>query len=300
MSKAKKNIYFFLYFFVSIIFFTSGFLKLTDTTSFFNTLYNTGINYYLSFLSAIFIPLLEIFIASSLLLFISPKLIIKIAIIFIVTITLIYLYLHFSLNLNTCNCFGKLHILDSNIYFIIIRNVIILLILLILKNYFTSEKYNKTQILILIPILTLSGFISGYTFIAPKTTNKHYSNNKNESINKYTISKIYNFDKDSTYMIALISYDCPHCINSIANANMYKNNIVNQTIFVTNGSKDAESLFFKHYSLNGILLKNKPNIINELTHKYPTFIFISQKNIKFVIEGELPSPFVLNKSYIFK
>ena len=251
-----------------------------------NFLYKNGIAYQFAIFSPL-ISLFEIFAATSLLFNIYPRKILKSLLIFVSVVSFVYLYIYFSSNVETCNCFGSHFDLFNTFAAIIIRNIILITaILFLIKNTKHNKKTEKTGLIFLFIILIFAAFINGYSYTPPQ---KNATINTAESAVYSKVFDSYNFSADSSYMVMLMTYTCPHCINSIANANMYKGKLVDQLIFIGTGNYKKLEKLKQNILFNGIIINISSKDMAALTNKFPVFLFIRNNKIVHIHSGELPS-----------
>jgi len=224
----------------------------------------------------------------------------------LVLFTIIYTYGYAIKGIESCGCFGGLwsNIFDIPLVFYSKNILLISLSFVVYKKSVTivssEDKLKRTIIYLL---LAVAIYQSGFRFIP---MHKHLPEMEhNLLIDKFVsdlgLDEIYSFSTDSTYIVFLFSYSCPHCINSIANINLYKDqNKVSEIIFIPYGNKVDRTEFDKNFNLKGYRLEDNLDSFSSIITGYPTTLFIKKNNVIFVKKGLMPSPMDFYKKNILK
>jgi len=274
---------------------SSASLKLKDMIHFEEVLASYGWEY-LSY-AAPFIILIEFFLGLHLFFLIRIKQFAFLNLILVSFFTIAYSYGLLFKDITNCGCFGNLWTTIFDIPIVLyLKNFIILgisyIILKSKKQFDNVEIQLRRTVVYLIFASTI--YLVGFKFNPIVYISNQKENTLiNETIEELSLDSVYPFSADSTYMVVIFSYGCPHCLNSIANANLYKkNNYVNQTIFIPYGNKEARKKFNKDFNLIGYRLNDNLNKISKIVKAFPTTLFIKNNNIIFVHEGFIPSPII--------
>ena len=149
--------------------------------------------------------------------------------------------------------------------------------------------------------MCISFFISGFTFRVPSFfTPKNEHKYLNKSIIDTDLSKYIKTFQDSTYLIFIFSYSCPHCLNSIENLRQYsKSKTVDRIFTLATGDKNTKLYFDQNFHPDFYIKDLSFDAINKITDALPTAFFIKHDTIRVVIQSALPSPYIFRKQYNF-
>lgn len=284
------------------IFVISGISKAFNIIEFQKLIIDYGF-YYFHYVAP-FIVIAEIIIGASILLNIYRKLSYLISITFLIGFTLVYTYAYYFNGITDCGCFGNIEFLSNNPVVVYIRNIILLSVAIWLYN---TETYIKRKItidkkIIFFTLLLPSIFISGFSYNPfAFTIDIHPMEGKN--INQSELVKYADKSKKNQ-LLMFISYKCPHCWNSMENYKEYINSGVVDTSFVyIVADKEVVKQEYREKFFNYF-----PNIItSEIDKKdaqfieaFPSNFLIMNDTIKKVLQGTLPSAFVVKEMFEIK
>ncbi len=278
----RKHIQVFILYFLGILFLVSGIGKVINTGLFSSYILQYGLKYL--FLFSPIIAVIEVFIGLAFLFQFKLKTLSSIIIILIIIFTLVYSYGYFHLGITNCNCFGKFKLLELNSpYVYYAKNFIILILSYYIHKTSKKEAAFKIKlspysysITITIVIVLFATFFSGYSFSSFNgKTSINLKENKISPIENKFLKNIYNFNVDTTYLVFVFSYNCPHCINSIENLKQYKEkNIVDKIIYLGFGNTLKNTKMLLRHNINkGIIIKNI-DLLKTLNFRFPTIYFI--------------------------
>ncbi len=286
---------------LGLIFLSSSYLKITDTASFVQIVASYGLGVFSNV--APFVIIIELLLALHLILFVKVRQTAIISFFLILFFTIIYTYGLLVNDIRSCGCFGDLweNFFDQPIIFYS-KNVILMTIsYLIYYKYKMTKKDDeyKLKMIVIFTLTAFSIFLSGYTFEPyRKIQNSKVSPWIGSSVDQLNLDELCEFSEDSVYMVFMFSYSCPHCLNSIANVNLYKqNNYVDNIIFLPIGNNLDKRKFDKNYKLLGLRFDEEETLIRPFCKVFPTSFFIKNKSIIFVKEGFIPSPLVFIKTF---
>jgi hypothetical protein len=95
--------------------------------------------------------------------------------------------------------------------------------------------------------------------------------------------------KDSSYLVFIFSFDCPHCIVSAIHLNDYvKNGVIDKIVAITSGSRAEERFFNENVPVQFDYLKIKHIEMNQITGFYPLSFYVENDTIQFKVKGTLP------------
>ncbi|MCL2598075.1 MAG: DoxX family protein [Paludibacter sp.] len=281
---------------IGIVFIVSGTGKIVNTAEFGNMIAQYGFERLR--IIAPLIVIAEIALGISLLLCIKPKIMAVCSFVLVTIFTVAFTYGHFKHGINDCGCFGVLKIGQDNVFFIYLRNVILLALSLFVwvSNKSYSEKTQGWKNMFLLGSLLPMIFVAGYTSRFPLTTSKqepHFYLNK--PIKETALSRYLHTSPDSSYLVMCFSYTCPHCLNSIDNFKRYKeskivDNVVAFALIGTDSTENKKNrdAFIKNFG-EDIVTNELSNdfIIRSFIRIVPTFFVIKNDTIRTVIESEL-------------
>lgn len=217
----------------------------------------------------------------------------------ILLFVLVYTYGLFFLGIHDCGCFGNVKFFNSSPFFLYVRNILLIVGLVYVYKINKSAK-QITQISIplyisTIIIVSLAIFICGHS--SSHSTLKNSSKTDTKIAFKDNILKKYmDVSVDSTYLIYLFSYDCPHCINSFGNLTQYNNKkYVDKIVGISKKNSEAKEKFLDFFNPGFEIIEIPENEFYNITEEYPVSYFIKNDSIIKIITGEIPSAFFLNR-----
>lgn len=291
----KKSIVSAITIIIGFIFIFSGFSKALDFSYFVNIIQSYGINY------GNFIGLLIVMTELMLGLFLVFNCAIRftsfICILVVILFTLVYTFGYFSLDVTDCGCFGKSPILNSSYSFFIIRNSLILLGLIWIA---VNNKHNIIDIPLYAYITSII-LVSLATFMCGKFFTKE-AHDKGHDFKKIALSDLVlghyiETSKDSTYMVSILSYDCPHCLNSIGNLKQFNEaKYVDNVICLFREDNSKKKIFNEFFNPNFKIIDLSEDVFYKITNEYPITYFVKNDTVVNAIKGEIPSGFFFIKS----
>lgn len=278
-----------------LVFLLSGIAKSFDSGYFASIINSYGFGH-LQFLAPIII-IIELVIGLSLMFHVGLKYASAIGAIIIVIFTVLYVYAYLFKGINDCGCFGKWTILNTNPYIVIGKNVILLIVLSILW----VESENNFRMPYWIAGLCM-GFLCLFSFITGNTYKTSEFNGilKGEKDKLDIIKRYVNISSDSTYVVFVFSYSCPHCLNSIANLSEYEQlEIVDEVYGLALGNPNEESIFKEYFNPQFEVINCTPDIFS-ITKDFPKTYFISNNEILIEMSGEIPCAYVFEAQLLPK
>ncbi len=298
-AKNKYLIYFFVLL-IGLVFLSSSYLKISDSASFTRIVASYGLGIFSNIAPLVII--IELVVALHLIFFVRVRTAALVSFFLILFFTIIYTYGLLIHNVESCGCFGSLwkDFFDKPIIFYS-KNVFLLIISYLIYNKYRVEKEDseyKLKIVIILVLTAFSIFVVAYTF-EPYRTDEASDSNKwiGTTVDQLNLDELCEFSEDSVYMVFMFSYSCPHCLNSVANVNLFKqNNYVDNIIFLPVGNDLDKHMFDKNYKLSGIRFEEEENLIRPFCKVFPTTFFIKNKSVIFVKEGFVSAPLVFIKT----
>lgn len=285
---------------IGLVFIISAISKIIDTASF-----GKVISSYTFPIFSILSPAIVIFelvLGLHIIFFINVKRNLKIALVAFVIFTVVYSYGYFIKGIESCGCFGKLwtDILDKPII-VFCRNTLLIIFTIIAYRYSISDHLDELKLKksVIYSVTVIALFLSGYTFHFPsELKNYHKSKLINQSVDEIGLNKFYAYDADSTYLTFIFSYNCFHCLNTVANVNLYKEfNYIDQIIYISVGNEQNKMDFLNNYCIDGQLIESSSEELRSITTEYPTILFIKNKKVIFVNKGVISAPLVFFKKF---
>ena len=298
MDTLKKFLVNGLVLIIGLILIVSAYTKLFNTADFARLIYSYGFSN-LSILAPV-IVVFELLLGLHLIFFINVKRDLIVAIITFFGFTAIFSYGFFVKDIENCGCFGNYmsDFLDKPIV-VFIRNFMLIGFSYVAFRYYkqTTDNELKLKKVIIYIVTACAIFVSGYTYKPAKKISSIDKNRFiNKSVNEIGLNRFYNFSEDSTYIAFIFSYNCTHCLNSVANLNLYKEyNYIDNIIYLPVGSGQAKVDFDNNYKIRGVRIDGASKGITRISGVYPTILFVKNNNVIFVNEGAISAPLVFFK-----
>lgn len=295
MSLYKISI--FLRYVTGAVFLVSAFTKALDTNYFGSILASYGTNILYS--AAPLIILIELLIGLALLLDINIKHTSLISIAFISFLTAAYSYGVIIVGIKDCGCFGKSEFMNTPLL-VYLRNFVLLCCLLLSIKYDTQKTIHisNSNFLTSIIIVFVGAFICGNTFKWNSlNSDLSFKDSKKTALSNHHINEFISTSADSSYLVTVFSYKCPHCLNSIGNIEQYeKFGVVDRVIGIAVTDHEAEKEFVKFFQPR-FTIKNYPiERVSKLSTEFPISYIIRNDTIVNVIQGEIPSAVFLQQA----
>lgn len=293
----KSKIEIILLFLLGGVFLLSGLGKLSDIVAFQYLIVQYGFSSLHIFAPAI--VLVEIAIGTMLVLQLKTRPTLLCAIALLLVFTIAYSYAYWVNGITDCGCFGKFEVAAVSPLWVYIRNVVLIVVAVFLmfhKSVDCSAK--KFRLVLLIIVMLSSSFMAGMTY-RPNAfdtqlhpfTNKHISNTP---LIKYVTPD--GGDK----LLLFYSYGCPHCWSSMSNYRDFMiSGVVDTTVaYVAVDSthvdyeKDKKQ-FYEFFSDVQAVEIDIETVNSDGIYAMPTSFYIEDDIIKYVVEGTLPSPYLI-------
>lgn len=298
MKKQKTSVVDIVQMFLGLVFIVSSLSKAVDANYFGGILSSYGCEMFY-WLSPVII-LGELLLGLCLFWYIYPKLSAAATVIVLICFTAIYMYGHLALGIRDCGCYGKVKFLNLTGIALCVRNLLLLCGALWVFRYSKSDSkpISKTILSVSSIILIVAAFFCGYTLPGRKSNNISIVANKFHPIAlvKHPLNVYIGTSADSTYLVTVFSYSCPHCINSMGNIEQFeKFNVVDKVIglgvYDEDDTKDFRKVLMPSFCVTNYTFEQIAN----LTLEFPTTYFIRNDSIVDVIKGEVPSAYFYMK-----
>ncbi|MCL2327017.1 MAG: hypothetical protein FWC39_00735 [Bacteroidetes bacterium] len=284
-----------------IIFLISGIGKALTTSEFIGMIMSYGFRDF-SFVAPL-IAWIEIIIGLTLVFRLYSKQVSFIAILFLVLVTCIYIYGYFRHNITDCGCFGVVSSLNKMPpVLVVIRNLLLIIMLLIVYRQSGTYQYCFTLwiTVVIICVISISSFFMGYNYYPPfvSLNNDVDSNYEGKILSETPLSNFITTSKDSTYLLFIFSYICPHCLNSIENLKQYENaKVVDRVIGLVAQDSVYEVIFKQNFQVEFPIKHYDHQTISSIAKGLPTTYYIKNNVIKKEIIGELPCVYNFTRLY---
>lgn len=293
--KSQKN-FIVIAFIIGVVFLISGFTKAVSF-QYFGSIINNYITLYPDII-AIIVIVTELVLGVMLIFGFSLKTTSIISLFLIILFTLVYSYGLIFLDIHDCGCFGKVKFFNSSPLFLYIRNILLFAGLIYIYKISSNCKKNS---LVPLPLYICTILIVAFAIFLcrPSTSsssfNKMNISNEKIALKDNILDKFVEISPDSTYLIYLFSYDCPHCINSFGNLVQYDNKkFVDRIIGITKTNRDARTKFINFFNPDFEIIELPEEEFHKISDEYPVSYFIKEDSIKKMVKGEIPSAFFLS------
>lgn len=248
------------------------------------------------------VPIVEIIVGLMLVFRIRLKEVVFFSVIMLLGFTLIFSYGYFFMDIDDCGCFGGVDFLKMSPVLFFIRNGILVLLNLHIYNSLTKEKkpIKLYQLITILAVAIVFALITGIrsdlnkyvqkTAYTRSTIDEYHNGFIGKNINETILSEYINTDKDSTYIVFVFSYNCPHCMFSSIYLNKYeKNNVADKVIGISNGTRKEKKFFTNNIKPQFEINDIKAIDIHQITGFYPLSFYVKNDTIRFKVKGALPT-----------
>jgi uncharacterized membrane protein YphA (DoxX/SURF4 family) len=283
-----------------VVFLFSGIGKSLATHHFSQILAQYGFEA-LPFLAPVII-LLEVALGVLLVFYVRLKQTSLVALGFVAGLSLVYLYGYLFINATDCGCFGYFSFLNMPPAFTFMRNIILAGILLFVFLYSNNAHHtmDKKEIAMMGCILCAVAFVAGYTGVERHHDATYYTTKgqyAHKDVKNSIFSEFLTTSKDSSCLVFVFSYTCPHCYNSIENLKQYeRSGVVDKVVALSFAADTSAEKKFRHLFHPDFQIKNyPPKQLFRLTSQFPTSYYIQNDTVRLEIHGILPCAHVLRQ-----
>ena len=284
-------------FVVGIVLLVSGFGKILDVTKFAFLIDSYGLGWAVSLAPVIVV--VEVATGVLLIFCIQLRRVSLFAILLLTAFTIAYGYGYWMHGVENCGCFGVISRIKTPFLLVLLRNAVLIYFMIETFRQSTLEpillKWKPTVILSIIVFVT---FMSGLNYYPPVLSFTVDSEHKmiGKSITNVSIPVSEYISSDSSYIVFVFSYSCPHCWNSIENLKQYADlPEVDRIIGVTSSDTINSDLFQMQFNPQFTIYAMEPIVTESIVNAYPTTFYIRDGFIKHVVEGELPCAYYFKK-----
>lgn len=280
---------------LGIIFLVSGFSKAYDTDYFGSIMSSYGIDGLYVFAPLVIFA--ELLLGLTLVFGIYARYAAALTMILILALSAIYAYGSIIIGIKDCGCFGHIPFINETSWFVYLRNILLFggATYIFRKHLPTSTTHMQISVYCISALVVFTGaFVCGKTF--KWHTKEARQSDKFEAIalSRHTLSNFVKTSPDSTYMVTIFSYTCPHCLNSIGNMEQYERfGVVDHVIGIAVENSTAENEFLNVFNPSFPVTNYPLEMISKLSAEFPVSYFIKQDSIVGIMTGEVPSAYFL-------
>ncbi|MDE6633666.1 MAG: DoxX family membrane protein, partial [Bacteroidaceae bacterium] len=279
---------------VGIVFLVSGMAKAYDTNYFGGIMASYGIEEL--YVLAPLVIFAELLLGLSLAFGIYTRYAAALTMAMVLILSTIYAYGDNIVGVKDCGCFGRMPFISEIPWLVYFRNTLLFgCAAYIFRKNPTNDIPLQAHVYFTNVIVVFTGaFLCGKTF--KWRTNKMRQPERFEAValSQHTLRNFVETSPDSTYMVTVFSYTCPHCLNSIGNIEQYeKNGIVDHVIGVAVENPTAEAEFNDVFHTSFPINTYPIEIVSKLSTEFPVSYFIKRDSIVGIMTGEVPSAYFL-------
>lgn len=285
--------------FFGLAFIISGVAKALDAVKFGELL--SGYGFEQLYMLAPVIIFVELLLGMSLFLGITTKLSSAATAITLIVFTGVYTYGHIAYGISNCGCYGRIGFLESSPTVVYIRNCVLLCgaLWVYRQSEWSFRPVHISVFYSAVVFASVGAYVCGYTFSHHSRVERPESRSSFEpvALSAHNLRNFIDVSADSTYLVTVFSYSCPHCINTMGNVEQYQRlHYVDRVIGIGVDSSDSDSSFRQVFNPPFEVMDYGSEQISELTSEFPVSYFISDDTVRRIIKGELPSAyfFMLN------
>jgi hypothetical protein len=213
---------------------------------------------------------------------------------FLVIVSAIFAYGVLAKGIQDCGCFGIFSkMFTGKPWVTFVRNLLFMAIsipAILDTNREVRHLYPKTCLTIL--VVAIACFICGLSmrksYSLPKISDVK-SNDRSKVMEK--LNEIYPFNPDSTYVVYLFSFTCPHCQNSFANVQQFQQfKVADKVIGIAVEDQEAQERFYRIYKPEIDIITIPREQMEQITNQLPIGMSIRENSIKKAEVGFITSP----------
>lgn len=213
---------------------------------------------------------------------------------FLVVVSAIFAYGVLTKGIQDCGCFGIFSkIFAGKPWITFARNMLFVGISVpAILDTSREVRYLYPKTCLTIIVVAIACFICGLSmrksYSLPKISDVK-SNDRSKVMEK--LNEIYSFNPDSTYIVYLFSFNCPHCQNSFANVQQFQQfNVADRVLGIAVEDQDAQERFYRIYKPEIDIITIPREQMEQITIQLPIGMSIKENAIKKVEAGFITSP----------
>ena len=277
---------------LGLLFLVSAFLKAWDADTFAVTLREYGLHWF-----GVWAPMIiaiEAVLGLCLLMQIRLKWTALAADIFLVIVSAGFAYGVLAKGIEDCGCFGALDRYHSAKPWVsFVRNAVFMLLTVpVFLAEKKEEKHLTRKLIVMVPVLAIIGFVSGLamkkSFSLPRFGTEE---GMNETEMMAKLQAEYPFRSDSTYVVYLFSFTCPHCKNYYANVEQYQRlGLADKVLGIAVEDEEAQARFERIYQPQIEIITIPKSRMSAITPILPIAVYIGNDTIRDIEKGAVFSP----------
>lgn len=213
---------------------------------------------------------------------------------FLVIVSAIFAYGVLTKGIQDCGCFGIFSkIFAGKPWITFARNMLFVGISVpAILDTSREVRYLYPKTCLTIIVVAIACFICGLSmrksYSLPKISDVK-SNDRSKVMEK--LNEIYPFNPDSTYVVYLFSFTCPHCQNSFANVQQFQQfKVADKVIGIAVEDQEAQERFYRIYKPEIDIITIPREQMEQITNQLPIGMSIRENSIKKAEVGFITSP----------
>lgn len=213
---------------------------------------------------------------------------------FLVIVSAIFAYGVLAKGIQDCGCFGVFSkLFTGKPWVTFVRNALFVAISIpAILDSNRKVRYVYPKVCLTIVVAAMACFVCGLSmrksYKLPKISQVR-SNNRSKVMEK--LNEIYSFNSDSTYVVYLFSFTCPHCQNSFANVQQFQQfNVADKVIGIAVEDQEAQERFYRIYKPEIDIITIPKEQMELITNQLPIGMSIRENSIKKAEVGFITSP----------
>jgi hypothetical protein len=277
---------------LGLMFLFSAFAKAWDAEAFANMLLLYGPQWFS--IGAPIIIMLEAVLGMALVMRVKTRWSAIAADCFLVVVSAIFAYGVLAKGIQDCGCFGVFSkMFTGKPWVTFVRNALFVAISIpAILDSNRKVRYVYPKVCLTIVVAAMACFVCGLSmrksYKLPKISQVR-SNNRSKVMEK--LNEIYSFNSDSTYVVYLFSFTCPHCQNSFANVQQFQQfNVADKVIGIAVEDQEAQERFYRIYKPEIDIITIPKEQMELITNQLPIGMSIRENSIKKAEVGFITSP----------
>lgn len=213
---------------------------------------------------------------------------------FLVIVSAIFAYGVLAKGIQDCGCFGVFSkLFTGKPWVTFVRNALFVAISIpAILDSNRKVRYVYPKVCLTIVVAAMACFVCGLSmrksYKLPKISQVK-PNNRSKVMEK--LNEIYSFNSDSTYVVYLFSFTCPHCQNSFANVQQFQQfNVADKVIGIAVEDQEAQERFYRIYKPEIDIITIPKEQMEQITNQLPIGMSIRENSIKKAEVGFITSP----------
>ena len=242
----------------------------------------------------------EVLSGLMLLLWVWPRIAAVLTMVMLVVFTAAFFYANTWHGVTDCGCFGSFG--PSAPAWIVYGRNVLLIVACVFVVLWGKGNAGIWRWIIVAVGMVVAAFCIGKSFRVPSYYSGLFGRRhpmiglsvKNAGLDRYV-----DISADSTYVFYVFSYDCPACIDNLANAMRYDNRSVADRFCGLAVNEDRDSVVHKTYDIGfdeifiGDGLQGK-------VEEIPALLYVEHDTVRYIIEGVVPSEMSFKRFYLEK